>query len=143
MKKTTRGKTEKLKLSKEDLQKKVDLLVLENNKLKKEISIRREPIDLLERKIMGAEQRQKYISEIYVFYNNIFKDRINEMIQDQKDALAVFGLTDRESDIYRSNINCLNLFKDWFEGCRVEHLGDIEEKKENESVINRLKSNLD
>jgi hypothetical protein len=145
MKTTKKDKTEKLKLSKEDLQKKVDFLVAENKKLKEELSVRREPIEVLDKKIMGEDKRKKYISDIYIFYNNIFKNKLAELIQDQKDALSALGLPEKIYDIYRSNINCLHLFQDWFERCEVEHLGDIEEKKmeqEDESVINRLKSSL-
>lgn len=141
-----KDKTEELELSNRQLQKKVESLQYENGKLQQEMVFRKYVDKQLEEsKPQSAQEREKYMADVTIFYNNILKKKLAEMIREQQSELSRMDLSDKFTDIIRSNINCLNLIIDWFERCQVEHLGDLQNKRENQSeegAISRLKSNL-
>lgn len=147
-----KDKTERLKLSAKLLKaersfaRKVKKLEREVTALEEAARLRYEPIVLMDKKVpQSAQEREKFVTDVTVFYNNVFKARLAEMINDQKDELARMDLGEKMSDIIRSNINCLHLFKDWFERLEVEHLGDLQvkrERQEEDESISRLRSQV-
>ncbi len=73
--------------------------------------------------------RKKYMGDVSLFYTMTFKDKLKHFIGNQLEELAMFGRTDRGSDIIRSNINCFRLIDEWMDKCTNEHLGDLEEMR--------------
>ena len=71
--------------------------------------------------------RKNYLQRWAGFFPTTLKPQLLSMVEQQKNALAMFGLTDRETDIYRANINALRLLLEWG-GLRMnEYLGNLEE----------------
>lgn len=100
--------------------------------LQKEIAIRRSVVDLMSEAIPKEQQsRRGYMQAVAAFYGTAFKDKLAHLIYQQKDTLSRLGLTKQEEDIFRSNINCLNLIDEWFEARTNEYLGDLHQVREN------------
>lgn len=115
----------------------------ENERLKKELSVRRSVVDLFEESIpKDQSDRKDYMSKIAVFYGTVFKSKLAHMIYQQKDTLSKLGLTKQEEDIFRSNINCLHLIDEWCEQRTNEYLGDIRQMQEGVDDDNIFISNL-
>lgn len=109
-----------------DLNRSVDDLWDENDKLKSRISI----VEKWENDIPNdTEKREAYLSNITIHYKNVMKDQLARMIEEQRDALSKIDLPDYYTQIYRSNINCLLLIKGFYERCQTEYLGMLQEKR--------------
>lgn len=91
---------------------------------------------------MSATERRKYVSDIALFYSTIFKNKIPHFITLQQEALSQVGRSEREYDIYRSNINCFYLIDDWMQERTNEHFGDLEESRINAINGEELVDNL-
>jgi hypothetical protein len=128
------------------LKKENKLLNDENLRLIKELRFRRSIISVLEENVpKEQEERKQYVQQIAHFYS-IFKDKLAHMVSQQKDTLAMIGLTKQEEDILRSNISCLNLIDEWFDMKTKEHFGDLHAIRESldgdEDIINNLKQKI-
>jgi hypothetical protein len=86
--------------------------------------------------------RKKYMSDIALFYQTIFKDKLQHFIYLQMEELAQIGRTELGGNIIRSNINCFRLIDSWMEEMTNEHIGNVEEIRksfgESEELINDL-----
>ncbi len=87
--------------------------------------------------------RKKYVSDIALFYQTVFKKKLQHFIGLQLEELAQIGRTELGSNIIRSNISCFRLIDEWMEKMTNEHLGNLEEVresfKEGEDLVNNLK----
>jgi len=82
---------------------------------------------MLEEAIPVAQQeRKKYVSDIALFYQTIFKDKLKHFIGMQLEELAQIGRSEYGNNIIRSNINCFNLIDTWMKEKTSEHIGNVE-----------------
>lgn len=119
-------------------------LQLENSKLKKQLAFKKELEFLFEDSIPKEEKAQKeYVTDVAFFYQKILKEKIRHFIGLQMEQIAQFGRSEKESEFYRSNINCFRLMDEWCERLVNHHVADLEEAKEaqedNETFIKNLK----
>lgn len=96
-------------------------------------------------KKMGETERKKYVSDVALSYINVFKKKFPEFIFDQQQALSIYGRPEKEYDIFRCNINVIRLFEEWMIKLTNEHLGDLEESRENvvdaQNLVAELREN--
>lgn len=103
----------------------------ENERLKGEIEARSSIKASFEDSIPKDQTgRKNYVSQIAAFYGVIFKEQLRTMVGQQLQMLSRVGLTKQEEDIFRSNINCLHLINEWCEERTNEHLGNLQNLRE-------------
>lgn len=88
------------------------------------------------------QERKNFVSDVTINYERFLKKLLLQVIEDQKDILVRLGLTERESDFFRSNINVCNLIDEWCLRQVSEHGGnmvEIRESQEDKSDINNIK----
>lgn len=90
----------------------------------------------------SQSERKKYVSDIALFYQSIFKKKIEHFIGLQLEELAQIGRTELGNNIIRANINCFRLIDTWMEKMTNEHVGNLESIRksldEGEDFINKL-----
>lgn len=88
-------------------------------------------------------ERKKYVSDIALFYNTVFKKKLKHFKGLQLEELAQIGRTELGSNIIRSNINCFELIGEWMETMSNEHVGNLEQMRqsfdEGNDIIKDLK----
>lgn len=110
----------------EDLKKEVKTLSKENNSLKNDRGKNREFLHMLDESIPKEEiARKKYMGDVTAFHQLAFKEKLKHFISMQYEELGRLGHTDKEYELYRSNINCFFLIDEWMLKCTREHLGDL------------------
>lgn len=87
-------------------------------------------------------KRREYVHRVAGIFPDTLKPQLESMIQLQKNTLARFGLSERESDILRANINGLLLLMEWGERCVNEQLGNVEEIRRKQQADENIISNL-
>lgn len=98
---------------------------------------------ILEESIPFAQnERKKYVSDIALFYQTIFKSKLQHFIGLQLEELAQIGRTELGNNVIRANINCFRLVDTWMEKMTNEHVGNLESIRESfnegEDFINKL-----
>jgi hypothetical protein len=92
---------------------------------------------------VAQNERKKYVSDIALFYQSVFKKKLQHFIGLQLLELAQIGRTELGTNIIRSNISCLRIIDEWFEERSNEHFGNLEEIRDSLSdgdlIINDLK----
>jgi len=92
----------------------------------------------------AQSNRKRYVGDIALFYQSIFKEKLKHFIGDQLEELAQIGRTELSSNIIRSNINCFRLIGDWMELKTNEHIGNVEEMRgrsdTDKDFINNMKT---
>lgn len=116
------------------LEQKVIDLEIQNKELREsneKLLLRRfSVIDTLNESIPeGATDRRAYMTDVVTFYTRIFEKKLPHFISVQLDSLSKLGLSDRDYDIFRSNINVFYLIDDWMNECKREYLGDLEQQR--------------
>lgn len=79
---------------------------------------------------LGQVERKQYVSDIALFYSKVMKKKLEHLIGDQLNELALIGRTELGSNIIRSNISCFRLIDEWMEQKSNEHFGNLEEIRE-------------
>jgi len=87
-------------------------------------------------------ERKKYVSDIALFYQTVFKKKLQHFIGLQLEELAQIGRTELGNNIIRANINCFRLIDSWMEKMTNEHVGNLEEARESFKEGEELISNL-
>ena len=78
---------------------------------------------ILEESIPFAQnERKKYVSDIALFYQTIFKSKLQHFIGLQLEELAQIGRTELGNNVIRANINCFRLVDTWMEKMTNEHV---------------------
>lgn len=92
---------------------------------------------------MGETEQKKYVADIALFYQTVFKDKLKHFIGLQLEELAQIGRTELGNNILRSNISCFRLIDDWMESKTNEHIGNVENARQrlqnDEEFINNIK----
>ncbi len=104
---------------------------VELEKYRQEESQRKKFREMLKENVPEEQNaRKNYFTDITMFYNKYFKDKLTHMISMQKNEIIIFGKTEKEYDTYRANINCFYLLDDWFSHAEREYLSDLEEARQ-------------
>lgn len=123
---------------------KIQVLQEEIKKLKAKLELNNSIGFLLDEAIPeGETKRKRYMADISLFYSTIFRDKLKHFIGLQMEELSKLGRTEKEYEIFRSNINCFHLINDWMELRTNEHLGNLEELRnkfiDDKEFINNFK----
>ena len=86
--------------------------------------------------------RKKYVADISVFYASVFREKLQHFIGLQLEELAQIGRTELSTNIIRSNINCFRLIDEWMEKMTNEHLGNLENVRQNLEIDKEFISDL-
>ena len=88
-------------------------------------------------------ERKKYVSDVALFYQTVFKKKLQHFIGLQLEELAQVGHSEEMYNTFRANINCFRLIDEWMESKTNEHIGDLENLRSqfnsNEEFISNLK----
>jgi len=118
------------------LEKENDSLKIENHILKESGFVIRKYLDIkkqfesLDPSPIDSNERKSYVGKVISFYNDIFKDKLECMMAQQKDNLSLVGLPDWEYNIYRASVNVISLLMDWGDRMNAEYMSYIQEEKE-------------
>ena len=95
----------------------------------------------------NGTERKKYMGDIALFYQSVFKDKLKHFIGEQMKELALIGRSEMSTNIIRSSINCFRLIDEWMQEKTNEHIGDIEELRkhaqDDQEFINNIKETYD
>ncbi len=98
--------------------------------LEEQLVIKNKLVSLFEESIpIEGNARKRYVADIALFYQTVFKEKIKHFIGLQMEELAQIGRTESANDIIRANINCFRLIDTWMETKTNEHLGNLEEMR--------------
>lgn len=97
-------------------------------------SFKKKHIDKLEEfglkePIMDTEERKNYVSEVSVVFEKVLKPKIEKLIYQQKEYIALKGLKD-EYDFDRGTMNGILTVFEEFEKDHLEHLDNTKPKEE-------------
>jgi len=91
----------------------------------------------------GETARKKYVSDIALFYQSVFREKLKHFIGLQLEELAQIGRTELSTNVIRANINCFRLIDEWMNAKANEHIGNVEEIRkslgEDQEFINKMK----
>lgn len=73
----------------------------------------------------GETARKGYMAEVAGYFEGGLKDKLNYMGLQFRNQVAMFPLTERESDFFRSCVNVVGLLLDWGQECVAEHRANI------------------
>ena len=108
--------------------KEIEKLKKENQELRDELLARTLFIKQFDSSLPNDyEKRKAACLNIHTIYQMTLKKQLANMIAEQAETLALIGTSEKLSDIYRSNINCLRLIDEWFESRSNEYLAMINE----------------
>jgi|6_EtaG_2_1085325.scaffolds.fasta_scaffold16778_2 hypothetical protein len=123
-----------------------EIIQLQNKikELEEKLSLKDKLVFMLEESIpKEATARKKYVGDVALFYQSVFKDKLKHFIGEQLLELALIGRTEPMNDIFRSNINCFRIMDEWMQSKTNEYIGDVEEIRKsaenNKDFINNLK----
>lgn len=110
----------------------LEIQIKELHRDKEDLMLRRFSVmDTLDESIPeGATERRAYMTDVTNFYVRVFRKKIPHFISMQLDMLSKMGQTERQYDVYRSNINVFYLIDDWMQRCEREYLGDLEAQRD-------------
>lgn len=81
------------------------------------------------------EIRRAYVGQIAGFFNGGLRDYLEYMIRLFKDEIALFPLSERETDFHRAGVNVCSLLVEWGDRMNNEHQANARGDKDTEDVF--------
>lgn len=115
-----------------------------------QITTLKEQLEIKDKLVFSLEEaipkemtaRKKYMSDIALFYETVFKGKIQHFIGLQLEELAKIGRTELGTNIIRSNISCFRLIDDWMQERTNEHMADLQDARNRVGVPENITSDL-
>jgi len=107
-----------------------DELILEKQEIRHRYLDIKKKWESLDPSPNGSDSRKIYTAKVAGFYSDILRDKLECMMAEQKDKLAMVGLPDWEYNLYRSCTNVMSLLLDWGDLMQTEFMSYAQEEKE-------------